>query len=218
MMRILLAIPLVLAVSTLAACEDDPQPTTPSTATEAAGESDPSTEAPADPHAGLEIERQAPPSRAGGPPVGGIAWEIPAPFRAQAPSSSMRAAEYVFPEQEGERAATMTVFFFGPGQGGSVRDNLARWVGQFQLPEGTEPNVGRREVNGMPVSTIDVTGTFTGGDMGGPSGAPAGDQRLLGAIVEGPEGPVFFKMVGGTSLMARAETPFTELVESFRPE
>jgi len=210
-MRILLTIPLVLLVSALPACEDDAETATPA-ATEAAAEGDPAGEASADRHAGLDIERQAP-STAGGPPVGGIAWEVPAPFQSQSPSSSMRAAEYLFPEQEGERAATMTVFFFGPGQGGSVRDNLARWVGQFQLPEGTEPNVGRREVNGMPVSTIDVTGTFTGGDMGGPTGAPAGNQRLLGAIVEGPEGPVFFKMVGGTSLMARAETPFTELVE-----
>jgi hypothetical protein len=130
----------------------------------------------------------------------------------------MRAAEYLFPEQSGERAATMTVFYFGQGQGGSVEANIARWVGQFQLPDGVEPAISKREVNDLEVTVIDVTGTFTGGDMGGPAGAPAGDQRMLGAIVEGPEGPVFFKMVGDTSLMARAEAPFTELVESFRAE
>jgi hypothetical protein len=214
-MRILFAIPLLLASM---GCEDDPEPTT-STATEASGPTDgvDRPEVPSDPHAGLDNERGAP-SNPGAPLVGGIAWEVPAPFQTQTPSSSMRAAEYLFPEEEGERAATMTVFFFGPGQGGSVEANIARWVGQFTLPEGTEPNISRREVNGLPVTVIDVTGSFNGGDMGSPSGAPSTDQRMLAAIVEGPEAPVFFKMIGGTSLMARAETPFTELVESFRPE
>ncbi len=197
------------------ACEDEPEPA-PATTTTAASEGNPS--APADPHAGLDIEQAQAPTRTGGPPVGGVAWEVPSPFRAQAPSSSMRAAEYLFPEQEGEQAATMTVFYFGAGQGGSVQANIARWVGQFQLPEGTQPNISQRTVNDMNVTVIDVTGTFTGGDMGGRTGAPSGDQRMLGAIVEGPEGPVFFKMVGDTSLMARAEAPFTELVESFRRE
>jgi hypothetical protein len=211
-MRILATISLLLFS---VGCEDEPEPE-PAETTAATPEGDPSA-TPSDPHAGLDIQPQAA-GEISGPPIGGIAWEMPEPFQAQPPASSMRAAEYLFPEQEGERAATMTVFFFGPGQGGSVQANIARWVGQFQLPEGTEPNISRRTVNDLEVTVIDVTGTFTGGDMGTRAGAPAGDQRMLAAIVEGPEAPVFFKMVGDTSLMARAEAPFTEFVESFRPE
>ncbi len=211
-MRILATISLLLFSL---GCEDEPETEPTPTATEAPAD-DPSP-ASDDPHAGLDIQPQAT-GEIAGPPVGGIAWEAPEPFQAQPPSSQMRAAEYLFPEEEGERAATLTVFFFGPGQGGSVEANIARWVGQFDLPEGTEPNVSKREVNDLDVTVIDVSGTFTGGDMGGPTGAPSGDQRMLGAIVEGPEGPVFFKMVGDTSLMARAEAPFTALVESFRAE
>lgn len=176
----------------------------------------PAAPATGDPHAGLDLGGAAP-QRASGSPVGGVGWEVPEPFRAQTPSSTMRAAEYLFPEEAGETAGTMTVFYFGQGQGGSVQANIDRWVGQFTLPEGTEPSIERREVNGLPVTVIDVTGTFNGG-MGSGEGAPSSNQRMLGAIVEGPAGPIFFKMVAAEPLVARAVTPFEELVESFHPE
>jgi hypothetical protein len=67
---------------------------------------------------------------------------------------------------------------------------------------------------------VDVTGTFAGGGMGPmvPGNQVQSNQRMLAAIVEGPGGPIFFKMVGDASLMARAEGPFNELVDSVRPE
>ncbi len=54
-----------------------------------------------------------------------------------------------------------------------------------------------------------------------PSGNPGqaeSEQRMLGAIAVGPQGPVFFKMVGDRSLMERAQGPFAQLVDSIRPE
>jgi hypothetical protein len=157
------------------------------------------------------------PSR-GGPGVAGIAWEAPAPFRAQQPTSQMRAAQYLFPEEEGESAAELVVFFFGAGQGGSVEDNIQRWVAQFDRPEGAEPEIEERQVNGLAVTTVDVHGTFSGMAPSGKAGPTQREQRMLAAIAVGPEGPIFFKMVGDRSLMERAEGPFNQLVDSIRPE
>lgn len=154
------------------------------------------------------------------PSAGGVTWEAPAPFQAQRPSSNMRVAEYLFPEEVGETPALMTVFFFGTGQGGGVEQNVERWVAQFAQPEGQDSSeaaeITREEVSGMPVTIVDVTGTFTGGRASAGPTPPRTDQRLLGAIIEGPQGPVFFKLIGDVSVMERAEGPFREFVASMR--
>lgn len=132
----------------------------------------------------------------------------------------MRAAEYVLPSRGGE-PPLLTVFYFGPGQGGSVDDNLNRWISQFTQPDGSDSNaVAKRatlQVNGMPVTTVDLAGTFAGmSPMQAPS-APKAEQRLLGAIVEGPQGPVFFKLTGEASAVEPAREAFEALVQSMRP-
>lgn len=133
----------------------------------------------------------------------------------------MRAAEYALPAVNGE-APVLAVFFFGPGQGGSVEDNLKRWVSQFTQPDGRDSNAvakrGERQVNGMKVTTIDLTGVFAGmSPMQQAPSAPKPDQRLLGAIVEGPEGPVFFKLTGAATALGSAQSAFDELIQSLRP-
>lgn len=225
----------ILALSLLcSACGDeDERPRARSERTESAPEQseNPHADLPGDPHM-FDVNRDDPHGGAmptqnphgGGAPgqvgAGGLTWTAPEPFQSQPPASSMRAAEYVFPEQAGETAATLVVFYFGPGQGGQVQANIDRWVGQFQLPPGEQPNVTQRDAHGLPVTIVDVTGTFAGGGMGPMQpggGAAQPNQRMLAAIVEGPQGPIFFKMVGDATLMSRAEGPFNELVDSVHP-
>jgi len=43
------------------------------------------------------------------------------------------------------------------------------------------------------------------------------DYRLLGAIVEGPQGLVFFKMTGPKNTMESAEAGFYALLKSIKP-
>ena len=44
----------------------------------------------------------------------------------------MRVATYAVPGAKGAEAGECAVFFFGPGQGGGVDDNVARWAKQFE--------------------------------------------------------------------------------------
>lgn len=149
--------------------------------------------------------------------AGGVGWEAPEPFRPVPPSGNMRDAEYVFPEEEGEQPATLTVFFFGEGVGGSVRENITRWSSQITPPPGEQAQLSEREVEGLPVTVLDARGTYSAQMGPGRGGPPQPGQRMLGAIVEGPEGPVFFKMVGGEAVMERAKPAFDRLVASFHP-
>jgi hypothetical protein len=146
--------------------------------------------------------------------VAGVRWEAPAPFRYRRPSSSMRAAEYII--DGGDEETVMTVFFF-PGGGGGIQANVDRWVGQMQTSEDRPPEVSRTTVNGLPVTKIDVYGGYGGMQMPGAGGGgeTAGGSRMLGAIVEGPQGPLFFKLVGPESTVNLAAEAFDGLIASF---
>jgi hypothetical protein len=149
--------------------------------------------------------------------AGGIRWEAGPPLVARPPSSSMRAAEYAVAGEGGAGAAELTVFHFA-GMGGGVDENLQRWLGQFRKPDGASGPVDSRreraELAGMVVHRIEARGTFTGGGPGMGGGAPVPDALLLGAIVEGPSGPVFFKLVGPAPTVERARQAFDHLLAS----
>ncbi|MFT3924887.1 MAG: hypothetical protein QM778_20295 [Myxococcales bacterium] len=73
-------------------------------------------------------------------------------------------------------------------------------------------------VGSVAVTTIEVTGAFSGGMAmpGAPSPAPINDAMLLGAIASGPQGPVFFKLTGPRASVERARDAFRGLLESLR--
>lgn len=146
----------------------------------------------------------------------GVSWSLPDRWQA-AGERPMRVATYVVPSGGDGPAAECAVFFFGGGQGGDVRSNIDRWVGQFENP--STPVEAEREVDGMKVITVTTTGTFL---------APAGpmmesqgklpNYRLLGAIVEAPGGSVFFKLTGPAGAVDRAKGEFDALLGSMKKQ
>ena len=142
----------------------------------------------------------------------GVKWTAPAAWKAQA-ERPMRVATYEIPAAPGSEPGECGVFYFGQGQGGGIEENLDRWAQQFE-GAGT-PKKSEKTVHGLKVYTIDVSGTYLapGGPMMKSSGKKPG-YRLLGAIVEGPQGNVFFKSVGPAATMAKAQADFDSLVAS----
>jgi hypothetical protein len=150
--------------------------------------------------------------------AGGLSWQAREPLVSRQPSSPMRAAEYTV---DGHPDAELTVFHFGAGQGGSVDDNVGRWVGQFTQPDGRASRdvaaVERADSHGVEVTTIDVSGTYAAMSPGGAPSPPREGWRMLGAIARGPEGMVFFKLTGPSAAIDDAEDAFGDLVESIAP-
>jgi Xaa-Pro aminopeptidase len=90
---------------------------------------------------------------------------------------------------------------------------LSRWIGQFE--DAGAPKKGEKTVHGLKVHTVDISGTYLA--SGGPmmqSQAKKPGYRLLGAIVEGPQGNVFFKCTGPAATIAKAQADFDSLVGS----
>ena len=152
--------------------------------------------------------------------VGPFSLVAPATWTASPPTSGMRAAEFTLPAKPGAEAA-LVVFYFGAKGAGSVDDNLDRWLGQFQQPDGKRSrDVARIEKTtfaGQDATFVSVTGRFVAQAMPGAGAAvDKPDQALLAAIVASPSGPYYFKLVGAKSTVNANAAAFRSMLESLK--
>ncbi len=138
--------------------------------------------------------------------VAGLFLPVPQGWITDRPSGGMRAAQFLI--SEGDQSAEVAVFHFGAGQGGSVEDNLSRWIRQIAQPDGSETQA-RREKNSsgsLTIHQVIAEGTYTPAAMGGAPAQPRPDTRLHGIVVEGgPEGTVFIRATGPAKFLAEHE-------------
>jgi len=139
----------------------------------------------------------------------GVHWTVPAHWTT-GPEKSMRLATYVVNDAE------CAVFYFGPNQGGGVDENIDMWASQF---EGS-PNPKRevRTVAGIKITRVEIDGAYLspGADMK-PTGAKPG-YRMLSAIVQGPQGMVFFKFTGPLATVKAATKDFDAMLSSMHTD
>jgi hypothetical protein len=134
----------------------------------------------------------------------------------------MRQAQFLLPRVEGDGAdGELVVFYFGPGQGGSVDANIDRWVGQFGQPDGSaskdKAKTSRNQIAGMQVTFVDLNGTYQAPIMpGAPERHNSPGYRLLAAVVETPDGPWFFKLVGPEKTIGKWAESFDQFIRSVK--
>ena len=150
--------------------------------------------------------------------AGGIQWTAPTGWKSQG-ARPMRAATYMVPATAGDKEdGECAVFYFGQGQGGAVQDNLDRWIGQFQQPDGkpskAAAEIRKQTINGLPVTTISLPGTYLAGAAMSMEKTPRPGYRLMGAIVEAPQGAVFFKFTGPAKTVNAGQAAFQSLLKS----
>lgn len=150
-------------------------------------------------------------AQSGGPVA--VKWTTPGRWKA-GPPKEMRTATYLIPAATGDSEDAECAVFTNIG--GGVQANIDRWVGQFEKTDG--PQIQKQTtINGLTVTTVEVSGTFKGGGPTmGQSSAPKTDYRLLGAIAEGPEGEVFFKLTGPGKTVAAAQGEFEAMLKSLK--
>ena len=162
----------------------------------------------------------------GGSPAMGLTWTAPAGWVEEQPGSPMRKAQYRVPGGQGSASpdspnsdGELTVFSFGPGQGGDAQANADRWAKQFRTDSGEAPRMTsvKMDVGGIPVLFVEVTGTYDGGMAmtDHPSVSKPG-YMLLGAIVEAPAAAWFFKFTGPEATVRSQKAAFEGLIRSIK--
>ncbi len=151
--------------------------------------------------------------------AGGLQWAAPADWTSKG-STRMRAATYGIPAAAGDSEdGECAVYFFGPGQGGSVRANMRRWLGQFRTPEGgpvdESASIEETKVGEIAVTRLEVSGTYLFKPAPfAPKVTPKPGYRMLAAIAQGPAGPIFFKLTAPAKTAAKAEVAFEKMLHS----
>jgi hypothetical protein len=151
--------------------------------------------------------------------AGQLQFKTPDGWASETPSSSMRVAQYQLPASEGDtEAASLVVFYFGAGQGGSVQANLDRWMNQIQQPDGSSSKDKARTetltVNGMNVTLLDVSGIYGGGDMGRAPAQGRTNFRMRAGVIETPSGGYFVKLVGPEKTVSKWDDSFMAFIKS----
>jgi hypothetical protein len=149
-----------------------------------------------------------------------LRFKVPAGWVEEERSSSMRVAQYRLPKVAGDAEdASLVLYYFGHGQGGSTTANVERWISQMKQADGSAAKDSKQEsfdANGLKVTTVDVSGTYvaeTAPGSGSFHNKPA--YRLRAAVVETPNGSYFVKLVGPEKTVTQWNDSFVSYVKSF---
>jgi hypothetical protein len=152
---------------------------------------------------------------------GMLTWTAPPGWIEETPASSMRKAQYRLPHVAGDPEDAELAIFFFEGSGGSVQANIERWIGQFRKADGSPATdiakTTHKQSHGIPVTIVDVSGTYLAGGMGMPGKqAEKPDFRMLAAVAETASGPWFFKLAGPAKTVARWVPSFESFLDTLR--
>jgi hypothetical protein len=151
-----------------------------------------------------------------------LEYTVPDTWQKEAPQGMLRLEQYRLPRadddlEDGELAV------FGGGIGGSVEANVQMWRSQFTLPDGQpipDDAVVRQtlEPHGLTITLVDIAGRYSGRSMRPGTSAPAPKEtyRMLGAIVETPGGPWYFKAIGPAHTIAAHRDEFMDFLRSLK--
>jgi hypothetical protein len=144
-----------------------------------------------------------------------IVWTDPVGWQKVPAASPMRKATYRVPAAPKDpEDAEMAVFYFR-GEGGSTEANIQRWISQFSDTNPSAVKRTQRNVGGMSQTIVEVEGTYASGMPGAPA-TPKPRYRLLGAVVETPAGPYFFKLTGPKKTVEAARDAYLAMLISVR--
>jgi len=159
-----------------------------------------------------------PPALPGSQTIAGITFSAPSHWK-NLEASGMRQAQFRLPPVSGDSAeGEVNVYYFGPKSGGGVEANLQRWIGQMTLPEGGQAQRETFTADGMNAHLVSLNGTYKSGGgrpMGG-GGKPLPGYRLVGVVLEGPQGSLFFKLTGPEATAKVMEGDLMKMVRGAR--
>jgi hypothetical protein len=156
---------------------------------------------------------------------GDLQFKVPDGWTKEQTTSTMRVAQYKLPKAEGDpEDAQLVVYYFGAAQGGPVQSNIDRWISQIHQPDGSDSKAKAKTetttVNGLKVTSVDVTGTYTA-DMapGVPGKQNQENYRLHSSVIETPKGNYFIKLIGPAKTMERWDQSVSDFIKSveFKP-
>ncbi|QDU94407.1 hypothetical protein [Lignipirellula cremea] len=146
---------------------------------------------------------------------GHIIFTVAPEFKKEVPANRIIEFEFSATGEDAEKSdGRMTAM----GAGGSLEANVARWMAQFQQPDGSKTEdkakVTKEQIAGQTVHTVDISGTYADGRPFGPK-VQKEDYRMLAAIIMTEKyGNYFIKFYGPEDTIKKNEAAFKKTISS----
>ena len=127
---------------------------------------------------------------------GKLEYTIPKSWMRVSPSNPMRIEQFRLKGPANSEDAELSIYHF-PGKGGSVENNLKRWISKFEDTSALKKekfNLGK-----LPITKVYISGTYLKSSAPMIIDSPKiklENYSMLALMVETADGPWFFKAVG----------------------
>jgi hypothetical protein len=156
-------------------------------------------------------------------PVGDLNFTIPSKWQIQMVDSPARGGQWRVPPLHGQgESGEVVAFYFGPGVGGSAKENLEAWIGTMFNAEGhpAAAEVKRHDTGAFKISQVVIFGTYN--EVISLPGIPPEAKSnfgLLGAVIENPDGNnVYWRFTGPEPLITASLPLFNKMLDSVQPQ
>jgi hypothetical protein len=147
--------------------------------------------------------------------------EAPGDWKAQKAQKRFRTHEFVLPAAEnGQTEGFLFVAHFGKGGGGGLEENLKRWYGMVEQPDGSSSEKAAKKLqikqNDVKIVWLDISGTYLDRPF------PAAEEvtkrskyRMFAAMIDGgQEGPYWVRAYGPEAVMAAHRDGFERFLKT----
>jgi hypothetical protein len=159
-------------------------------------------------------------------PVGNLTFTIPAKWKIERVESPVRGGQWRVPPLHGEgEGGEVVAFYFGPpppsGLGGNAKENIEAWIGTMFNAAGhpAAAEVKHRETAGFKISQVVIFGTYNQVvSLPGVPPQPKSNYGLLGAVIENPQGNIYWRFTGPEPLITATLPLFNKVIDSVKPQ
>jgi hypothetical protein len=141
-----------------------------------------------------------------------LKFTVPPDWIQGTPDSHLVRYQYRLPHAAGDSEDGDLTISFVRDQPSVVQARIDQWTGQFERPGGgtASRRIERREVHGIPLTIVDLTGNY----MAGAKANPKAGFRMLAAIAETETGAWFFRLLGPEDTVSIWEPSFQSFLET----
>lgn len=154
-------------------------------------------------------------------PVGDLKFTIPSKWKIEMVESPARGGQWLVPPLHGAgEGGEVVAFYFGPGVGGSAKENIEAWIGTMFNAAGNPAaaEVKHHETGSFKISQVVIFGTYNQVvSLPGVPPVPKPNYGLLGAVIENPQGNIYWRFTGPEALITANLPLFDKVIDSVKP-
>lgn len=154
--------------------------------------------------------------------VGGLQFAIPPKWISEPVENGARAGQWHVPplHGQGDEGGEVVVLYFGPGIGGNAQQNIEAWINTMVDAAGHPAAAEKKHhlTAGFDISQVAIFGTYNQVvPIPGVPPQPRMNYGLLGAVIEGKQGNIYWRFTGPETLITANLPIFTKAIDSLKP-